>query len=73
MPEPDDAAHYVWAIPVLNGGRAAGAYRQVQVRCRCGYREVVIAQVAGMYGQHHYERCGVQPQPVPFGHNGTED
>lgn len=73
-PEAEDAEHYCWAVPVLNGPRTAvGTFGQVQVRCRCGWTEVVIAQVASMYGRHHYERHGVAPQSVPYGINGADD
>ncbi|BBG04183.1 MULTISPECIES: hypothetical protein [Pseudonocardia] len=64
----------VWAVPVLNGPRTpAGGYHQVELRCTCGYREVMIAQVAGMYGRRHYRHHGVEPRPVPYGHNGADD
>lgn len=75
-PEPD---HYVWAVPVLSSPRVgaghyySGYYSQHQVRCRCGYREVVLAQLTDTYGRDHYRRMGVKPQPISLGSNGAAD
>lgn len=69
----DDAPHFCWSVPVLSAGCPAGRWAQVQLRCRCGYREVLIPELAGMYAGRHYRAVGVEPQPVPFGWNGAGD
>ncbi|MCW0216623.1 MAG: hypothetical protein OJJ54_25010 [Pseudonocardia sp.] len=75
-PEPE---HRVWVVPVISSrivGQSfvyGGSYSQSQVRCRCGYREVVVAQLADTYGRAHYRHHGVKPQPMPYGYNGGGD
>ena len=73
MDDDDNAEHYCWAVPVLSAGHHAGRWAQVQLRCRCGYREVMIPELAGMYGTRHYRAMGLRSRHVPFGYNGADD
>lgn len=67
-------AHHVWTIPILNTGRTPdGLWRQVEIRCVCGWSRISIRELGAELGRLHYVRHGARPQPVIFGLNGADD